>query len=264
MVILVRTLKDNGEYEKSYPSIEIVIAAKIKEAKAQDIKIKKKVCDIENNARKKSLLKLKGGKKDIVKLYYYVGTELKPFIESLKLNNNDKQYLWGAINFHAKELKMEGTSRLDRDRGHRNAWKNSIKLAGYSEKDAFELDWGNWVELFDTTLSQNDPRIIDWIISTKRKNYNKEKDGSLQSWFRILRNALTEQISKGVKMDTTYLNLKELHTELEEALDTVKSNFKSNRDKVAKRKTASKKSSPKKKTSAAKEKKASSQGKQTR
>jgi hypothetical protein len=270
MVILVRTLQDNGEFQKSYPSIEIVTPAKIKEAKSQDIKIKEKVCGIEDNARKKSLLKLKGGKTDIVKLYHYVGTELKPFVESLELNNNDKQYLWGAINFHAKELKMEGTSRLDRDRGHRNSWKNSIKLAGYSQNDAFELDWGNWVELFDTTLAQNDPRIIDWIISTKRQKYDEEKDGSLQRWFRILRKALTEQISKGVKLDTTYLNLKELHAELEEALDTVESDFKSNRDEVAKRKAVpNRKVAPNRKAAAKKkpspkEKKVSGKGKQTR
>ena len=247
MAILVRTLLDNGKVQISYPSIEIVTPARIKDAKVVDLKIKEKVCSIEDNARKKSLLQLKGGKKDIVKLYHYVGSELKPFIESLNLNNNDKQYLWGAINFHSKELKMEGTYRLDKYRGHRNSWKNSIKLAGYSENDAFELDWGNWVELFDTTLAQNDPRIIDWIISTKREKYDKDKDGSLRGWFRILRKALTEQISKGMKLDTTYLNAKELHAELEEALATVESDFKSLREKVAKREKQSKKKQSKKK-----------------
>ncbi len=247
MAILVRTLLDNGKVQISYPSIEIVTPARIKDAKVVDLKIKEKVCSIEDNARKKSLLQLKGGKKDIVKLYHYVGSELKPFIESLNLNNNDKQYLWGAINFHSKELKMEGTYRLDKYRGHRNSWKNSIKLAGYSKDDAFELDWGNWVELFDTTLAQNDPRIIDWIISTKREKYDKDKDGSLRGWFRILRKALTEQISKGMKLDTTYLNVKELHAELEEALATVESDFKSLREKVAKREKQSKKKQPKKK-----------------
>ena len=51
----------------------------------------------------------------------------------------------------------------------------------------------------------------------------------------------TEQISKGMKLDTTYLNAEELHAELEEALATVESDFKSLREKVAKREKQSKK-----------------------
>ena len=237
MAIKVRTLREDGEIEISYPSVGGMVPQKdIKKADALDLKIKEKICNIEENARKKSLLQLKGKKNDVVKLYHFVGTELKPFIESLKLNNDDKQYIWGEINFHANKLKMDGTTRLDRDRGNRNAWKNSVKLADWPEKDAFELDWGNWVELFDTKLSKNDPRIINWIISTKRKNYDKKKDGSLQTWFRILRKAISMRISKEAKIDTTYLNDDELNAELNAALDTIESDFKSNIDKVVKRK----------------------------
>ena len=238
MAILVRTLLDNGKFQISYSSVEIIPPAKIKEAKVQDIKIKKKICDIEDNARKKSLLKLKGKKKDVVKLYHYVGSQLNPFIKSLKLNLDDKKYFWGAVNFHAKELKLEGKIRLDRDRGHGNTWAYCCKLATYSEKDAFELDWTQWVELFDTTLAQNDPRIIDWILSTKRKNFDKEKDGGLQDWFRILRKSITERISKKTKIDTTYLTEKELHAELDTALAAVKSEFQSRRKEIAKKKKA--------------------------
>ena len=259
MAILVRTLHDNGKIQISYPTVE---GKKVdtSKAKALDLKIKKKVCSIEDNARKiivtvkigntgktkkMSLLDFKGGKKhELVWLYHYVGTELKPFIDSLKLNRDDKHYIWDVLNFHSDKLKMKGRSRIDRDKGHRNTWKNCIKLAGYSENDAFELDWGNWVELFDTYLSQNDPRIIDWIISTKRKRYhNAAKDGGFKDWFRILRASVTEIISKGdvgrkklLRMDTTYLNVKELCAELEEALAVAEPGFKALRDSVVKRK----------------------------
>ena len=236
MVILVRTVQEDGTIGKSYPSIEVVTTEKIIQAELQDKKIKEKICGIENNPEKKSLIQLKGGKKDIVKLHHYIGTELKPFIESLKLNNNDKQYIWGAINYHADKLKLVGETRLDRQRGHRNTWKNCIFLAGYSEEDAFELDWGNWVEIFDVTLATKDSRIIDWIISTKREKYDKEKDGSLQTWFRILRKAVTFRVSKERKIDTTYLDDDELKAELDAALATAESDFKSTRDEVAKRK----------------------------
>ncbi len=236
MVILVRTLDKNGKIEKSYPSVEVPTNEKIAQAVLQDKKLKKKICEIEDNAQKKSLLEKKGKKKDAVKLYHYVGSQLKPFIASLKLNPQDKKFIWGAINFHAKVLKLDGKVRLDRDRGHGNTWKYCIRLAGYSEDDAFELDWTQWVELFDTTLAQDDPRIIDWIICTKRKNFDKDKDGGLQEWFRILRKSVTERISKKTKIDTTYLNKKELHAELDAALEAVKPQFLSRRKDIAKKK----------------------------
>lgn len=244
MAILVRTILENGKYEPSYPSVEVVTQKKILEAELQDRKIKEKICGIEDNARKKSLLQLKGKKKDVVKLYHYVGSELKPFLESLKLNLDDKKYIWGAINFHAKELKLDGKIRLDRDRGHGNTWLYCCKLAAYSEKDAFELDWTQWVELFDTTLAQNDPQIIDWIIATKRKHYDKSKDGGLQDWFRILRKSVTNHISKKTKIDTTYLTKDELYAELDAALNAVKPEFLSRRKEIAKTRPKAK---PKKK-----------------
>ena len=241
MAILVRTILDNGKYEPSYPSVEVVTEKKILDAELQDRKIKEKICSIEDNARKKALLKLKGKKKDVVKLYHYVGSELKPFIESLNLNLDDKKYIWGAINYHAKELKLDGNARLDRDRGHGNTWKYSIILAEYSEEDAFELDWTQWVELFDVTLAQNDSRIIDWIIAAKRKHYDKSKDGGLQDWFRILRKSVTNQISKKTKIDTTYLSKKELKAELDAALRAAGPEFEDRRKEVAEKSKSKKK-----------------------
>jgi len=244
MAILVRTLRDDGTIETTYPSVEASTPAQIEESKIVDIKIKEKICGIEDNARKKSLLQLKGKKKDVVRLYHYVGSELKPFLDGLKLNLDDKQYIWGAINFHAKELKLDGKIRLDRDRGHGNTWLYCCKLAKYSEKDAFELDWTQWVELFDTTLAQNDDRIIDWIIAVKRKHYDKSRDGGLQNWFRILRKSVTEHISKKQKLDTTYLTKDELYAELDAALNAVKPEFLSRRKEIAKTRPKAK---PKKK-----------------
>ena len=245
MAILVRTLRDDGTTETTYPSVEDSTHAQIEESKILDIKIKEKICGIEDNARKKSLLQLKGKKKDVVKLYHYIGSELKPFIGDLKLNRDDKQYIWGAINFHAKELKLDGKIRLDRDRGHGNTWQYCCRLAKYSEKDAFELDWTQWVELFDTTLAQNDDRIIDWILAVKREHYDKSRDGGLQNWFRILRKSVTEHISKKQKLDTTYLTKDELYAELDATLNAVKPEFLSRRKEVAK-KSANKKKPAKK------------------
>ena len=249
MAILVRTLRDDGTTEITYPSVEASTPAQIEESKILDIKIKEKICSIEDNARKKSLLQLKGKKKDVIRLYHYVGSELKPFLESLRLNLDDKKYIWGAINFHAKELKLGGQIRLDRDRGHGNTWQYCCRLAKYSEKDTFELDWTQWVELFDTTLAQNDPRVIDWIIATKRKHYDKSKDGGLQDWFRILRKSVTNHISKKTKIDTTYLTKDELYAELDAALNAVKPEFLSRRKEVAKKSATEKKPAkkPKKK-----------------
>ena len=100
----------------------------------------------------------------------------------------------------------------------------------------FDAHWDMWSALFDTTLSRRDGRIIDWIISTKREKYDKEKDGGLQTWLRTLRKAVTRRISKETKIDTTYLDDDELKAELDAALATAESDFKSTRVEVAKRK----------------------------
>jgi hypothetical protein len=268
MVILVRK-EVNGNVIPTFPSVANVTTQQIIQAELQDKKIKEKICSIEDNARKKNLLQLKGGKKDIVKLYHYVGSQLKPFLNSLKLTESEKQHFWREINFHSNELKMTGTNeeegpvRLE-GLAHRSAWWRMVKIADWSEEDALELNWDMWSALFDTTLSRRDGRIIDWIISTKREKYDKEKDGSLQAWLRTLRKAVTRRISKETKIDTTYLDDDELKAELDAALATAESDFESARDEIAKKKTTSKKPSPKKKTSDAKKKKVSGKGKQTR
>ena len=251
MVILVRK-EVNGKILKTFPSVTNATPEQIIQAELQDKKIKEKICCIEDNARKKNLLQLKGGKKDIVKLYHYVGSQLKPFLNSLNLTESERQHFWREINFHSSELKMtgvnedEGPVRLE-GLAHRSAWWRMVKLADWSEEDAFELNWDMWSALFDTTLSRRDGRIIDWIISTKREKYDKEKDGGLQTWLRTLRRAVTRRISKETKIDTTYLDDDELKAELDAALATVETDFKSKREEVAKRKADPKKSRSKKK-----------------
>ena len=131
MVILVRK-EVNGNVIPTFPSVANVTTQQIIQAELQDKKIKEKICSIEDNARKKNLLQLKGGKKDIVKLYHYVGSQLKPFLNSLKLTESEKQHFWREINFHSNELKMTGTNeeegpvRLE-GLAHRSAWWRMVR-----------------------------------------------------------------------------------------------------------------------------------------
>ena len=219
MAILVRTVNQDGSIKKSWPSVETVTQKKIDEANELDEKIEAEVKRIEKEAKKKGLLKLKGKKQGVVELYYFVGAELNTFLGKLRLPKEDKQYIWRAINYHAKDLKLEGKSRLDRDDALTNSWRFYCKLAELPRADALEYDWTQWVEMFDTTLSKNDPRIVKWLIKAKRKHY---KGGSLQEWFRILRKSVTARISKPVRIDTTVFTKKELNAELQAALKEVK------------------------------------------
>ena len=166
---------------------------------------------IEAEAKKKGLMALKAKRKDVIKLYYFIGTELKPFVDGLKLPKGDKHHIWNPINYHAKRLKLEGEVRLKRGQGFSNTWNNCYLLTKYKESDVFEYDWTQWVEIFDSTITQNEPRIIDWLIKTKKKHFKGSKK---QDWFRLLMRTLRAELSISRRIETSFLTKKELLLEL--------------------------------------------------
>ena len=76
MAILVRELQENGKMKEKYLSIQIVTQKKRIAADALDEKIKQLMTSIEAEAKKKGLMALKAKKKHVIKLYYFIGTEL--------------------------------------------------------------------------------------------------------------------------------------------------------------------------------------------
>ena len=112
MAILVRTRQEDGSLKESYPSTQIVTQKRIDDAKKLDEKIEKLVMSIENEAEKQGLIDLKKKRKEVIKLYYFVGMKLKPFVENLKLPKGDKQHIWNPINYHSKERPLNPTPQV--------------------------------------------------------------------------------------------------------------------------------------------------------
>ncbi len=243
MAILVRTRQEDGSLKESYPSTQIVTQKRIDDAKKLDEKIEKLVMSIENEAEKQGLIDLKKKRKEVIKLYYFVGMKLKPFVENLKLPKGDKQHIWNPINYHSEHLQMSDTNvRLKRGQSFANTWNMCYLLSKYSKADVFEYDWTQWVEIFDSRITQNDPRIINWLIETKKKHF---KGNNKQDWFRLLMKTLRAELSITRRIETSFLTKAELTKELNACRKKFIPLWKKKVQEIEKKKKAKKKTSKK-------------------
>ncbi|AFS83378.1 hypothetical protein [Candidatus Nitrosopumilus sediminis] len=214
MAVLIRE-QVNGKEKKIYKTnLEKVTTSIAKKADELDDKIKKKIEQIEKEAESNGLIELKSKKGNVVKLYHFVGNELKPFVDNLKLSKGDKPYIWQAINYHSKFLKISesASGRLKRD-PVTSTWTYCYNLGEYDTAQVQEYDWTQWVEIFDSSITTKDKRVVPWLIKKKKESFS---DGSLQNWFR----ALMREIRNHLKdYDTTVLSDKELEEELKIAFE---------------------------------------------
>ncbi len=213
MAIKIRIADEDGSLkEQTLTTHGILTQKKMDFADKLDEKIKKRVRKIEKDAKDKGLLDLKSKKGKVIQLYYFVGTELKSFVDDIKLPKTEKEHIWNPINFHAKELSVSiSTKRQTRDRAYGSVWNNCYRLASYSKKDVLEFDWTQWVEIFDSKITRNDPRVVNWLIETKRKYH---KDGPLQNWFRTLMKVIRDEFTISRDIETTWLTKRELSSQL--------------------------------------------------
>ena len=212
MAILVRTRQEDGTLKESYPSTQIVTQKRKLAAEELDKKIEKLVMTIEEEAEKKGLIALKKKRREVIKLYYFVGMKLKPFVDKLKLPKGDKQHIWNPINYHSEHLQMSDKNvRLKRGQSFANTWNMCYLLSKYTKANVLEYDWTQWVEIFDSTITQKDPRIIDWLIDTKKKHF---KGKYKQDWFRLLMKTTRGELSIERRIETSFLTKKELTKEL--------------------------------------------------
>jgi len=223
MAVLIRELMENGKEKKLYKSSgEKVSNEKVKDADKLDGKIKAAIEKIEKEIEERGLLELKSKRGEVTKLYHFIGSSLIPLIDNLKISKGDRQYIWSAINYHAKlkELKVdESNERLKRD-PVTSSWKYYYNLGKYDWEDVKEFDWTQWSEIFDSKLTTYDQRIIPWLIEKKKKFF---KEGSLQNWFRALMRELRNYL-KGY--ETTILTKKELNSELDLVFEKFKKSYK--------------------------------------
>ena len=146
MAVKIRTTNEDGSLkEQTLTTHGSLTKKKMDEADKLDEKIKKRIRKIEKDAKDKGLLELKSKKGKVIELYHFVGTELKPFVDGLKLPKTEMEHLWNPINFHAKELAVStSTYRQSKNKGYGSTWYICYRLASYTKKNALEFDWTEW------------------------------------------------------------------------------------------------------------------------
>jgi len=169
---------------------------------------------IEKEMRNKGFLKLKGKKGEVLRLWYEVGSMLKPVLDNLDIPSKDMNYVYRAIYDHAGNLSPGPITIRALRRPKDSHFSYCCKLDQFTWDFVNKAgDWTSWSELFDSTLFKSDRRMIEWL-ATKQIHAK----GSQQNWLRPLTKAIRNKLKD---VDTKVLNNEELYTKLDKIYEEV-------------------------------------------
>jgi hypothetical protein len=219
-VIIRETRMIDGKPErvKVFKTKRLLTGELREQAKTLDEFLSKKVSEIEEEMKSTGLLKLKGKKGEVVKLWYEVGERLDFVIDTSVVAAEDREYVWRAIYDHAGELAPGPlTERVRRD-PETSHFSYCCKLSRFPwEFVDMAGDWTSWSEFFDRKETKNDSRIIEWL-GKKAKESNVS---GRQNWLRPLTKAIHKRFEK---KDTTFFPTRELHKLLDEVFSEIEEN----------------------------------------
>jgi hypothetical protein len=180
-----------------------------KTAEHLDDVLSKKMKEIEREMISTGLIKLKGKKGMVHKLWYEVGRRLDFVMDTSLVAAEDREFVWRALYDHAGQLApgpLTQRAKRDPDTSH---FSYCYKLSTFPwEFVHMAGDWTSWSEFFDRKETKNDPRIIDWL-GKKARQLNVS---GRQNWLRPLTKAIHKEFEK---RDTAVFTLEELDQKLE-------------------------------------------------
>jgi hypothetical protein len=200
-----RTIDGKPEMVKVFKTKRLLTGELRRQAEKLDEFLSKKMKEIEEEMKKAGLLKLRGKKGEVLKLWYEVGKRLDFVMDTSIVPAEDREYVWRAIYDHAGELAPGPlTERVKRD-PETSHFSYCFKLSRFPwEFIEMAGDWTSWSEFFDRKETKNDPRIIEWL-GKKAKESNVS---GRQSWLR----PLTKEIHREFEnKDTTIFSSEELY-----------------------------------------------------
>ena len=168
-----------------------------KKAENLDRFLAEQIGAIEHEMEETSLLKLRGKRGKVLRLWYEVGKRLSFVLDTSIVAAEDVEFVWRAIYDHTKKLAPGPLSeRVKRD-PTTSHFSYCFKLAAFPFEFVEKAgDWTSWSELFDRKETKNDSRIIEWLALKA----NESDFGSRQDWLR----PLTKEIhSRYNNIDTT-------------------------------------------------------------
>jgi len=164
---------------------------------------------IEDELKNLGYIKLKGKKGDAIRLWYEVGVRLKPFLDSIDVNSDDRKFLFRAVYDHTVELSPGSPTKRANDTPETSHFSYCCKLAAFSWDFVNHAgDWTTWSELFDSELFRTDKRLIEWL-ATKQ---NEKSRISQQKWLRPLTIKIRNELKDYI---TTEFTNKELYEKLD-------------------------------------------------
>lgn len=196
---------------KTNPGKLIAQKEKIKAENLDDF-LSSRMKEIKYEIENSGLLKLKGKKGKVLRLWYEVGKRLE-FIEDTSLIHADERdFVWRAIYDHAGELAPGPLSERAKSQPERSHFSYCYKISKFPWEFVESAgNWASWSEFFDRKETKNDPRIIEWIGEKA-----KESDVSgKRNWLRSITKLIHDEF---VGKDTSIFSKEELFRNLDEIL----------------------------------------------
>jgi len=221
MAIIIReTKKIDGKPEKVkvYKTKRLLTRDLRDQAEKFDKFLSEKMREIEDEMKSSGLLKLKGKKGEVIKLWYEIGRRLDFVLDTSMVAAEDREFTWRAIYDYAGELAPGPlTERVKRD-PETSHFSYCYKLSTFHwEFVKMAGDWTSWSEFFDRKETKNDPRIIDWLGEKAKKNNVSAR----QHWLRPLTKAIHKEFEN---KDTTVFSAEELYKRLDEIFSQTNEN----------------------------------------
>lgn len=204
-----RIIDGKAEKVKVFNTKRLLTGELREQAERLDEFLSKKVSEIEKKMKSTGLLKLKGKKGEVVKLWYEVGRRLDFVMDTSVVAAEDREFVWRAIYDHAGELAPGPlTERVRRD-PETSHFSYCYKLSRFPREFVdMAGDWTSWSEFFDRKETKNDPRIIEWL----GKRGKESNVSARQNWLRPLTKAIHREFEK---RDTTVFSVEELYERLD-------------------------------------------------
>jgi len=221
MAVIVREIRmidGKPEKVKVFKTKRLLTRELRQQAEELDKNLSQKMKAVEKEIKKTGLLKLKGKRGKVIKLWYEVGKRLDFVMDTSIVPVEDREFVWRALYDHSGELAPGPLSeRVKRD-PETSHFSYCYKLSRFSWEFVERAgDWTSWSEFFDRSETRNDPRIIEWL---GKKAAESDVSGR-QNWLRPLTKAIHKEL-KG-KVTSVFTN-KELFAILDDVFSKLQEN----------------------------------------